>query len=111
MGMMMPLYGVIVKGNAVYRYDRRRLRTGGKAGLPAAAIPDLFVRLTAGAGRTSGHTQRSRPIRERIKSGYMCTEETEPQVVVPIARGVVVAIRGARVPGVVVPGTAAIDPV
>ena len=65
----------------------------------------------AGAGRTSGRTKRSRPIRERIVSGVVRTDVTEPNVVVPVARGVVVAIRRAAGPGIVVPATAPEHPV
>lgn len=45
------------------------------------------------------------------RSGVPCIEEAEAQVVVRIARIVVVPIGAADVPGIVVPAAAAFDPV
>jgi len=53
----------------------------------------LFVRLSAGAGRASGHDKHALPIREWADWGAPCTEKAKAQVVVAVARVVVVAIR------------------
>gem|GEM_PF-4164244 len=64
-----------------------------------------------GAGQASGHKKLSQSIRKQIDSGILCAGKAKAQVVVPVARGVVVTIRRPAVPRVVVPATAAFHPV
>ena len=83
-----------------------------------ADLPDAGNRFSSSSDQhwrgMTGWTNlvRGETIREPALSGEMvCTGEAETQVVVAIARGVVVAIGGARVVWVVVPAAAPFHPV
>lgn len=82
------------------------MRTTGRGDLNV-----IRLRCKRRAGQASGHKKRSQSIRKRIDSGILCAGEAKAQVVVPVARGVVVAISRPAVPCVVVPSAAAIHPV
>jgi hypothetical protein len=77
------------------------LRKGGK-GVVSLAVQD--------SGLDTSRTDRA-SVNAPVHAAMMCAGKAEAQIVVPVVRGVVVAVGCANVPRIVVPAAAAIHPV